>query len=182
MLKIICLVSAGIALCSTALAAPHERLTWDNVAGGELPAVLEETLNACIAEDVRARGHGAPCLVLMADVQPNAAHPDGSWAAASDLNEFWLAYWDVRLNEAYQSMRETYQVRNDVFEHADTLINRLRETQRHWINWRDAKCAFEGAYDPRGSRWRHLDPESCRLRLTAIRALELELMDATLSR
>lgn len=182
MLKIICLVSAGTALCSTALAAPHERLSWDDVAGGELPAALEETLNACIAEDIRSRGYGAPCLALMDHVQPSGAHPDGSWSAVRDLNAFWFAYWDLRLNEAYLRLRATYQARNDVFEQAATLINQLRETQRHWINWRDAKCAFEGAYDPRGSRWRHLDPESCRMGLTAIRALELELMDATLSR
>lgn len=183
MLKIISLIAAAIAVSASGLAEVQERLTWEDIESGDLPASLEKKLNECIKDDIFARGIGRPCLNLMGEFQPSVSHSMGSWFGASDDIAFWANYWRARLNEAEQGLRTTYQTRGDEINNADALIDQLRETQQHWGAWKNAKCAFETAYDPRGprSRWGLLEAPGCRMYLTAIRALELERMLASFS-
>ncbi len=49
------------------------------------------------------------------------------------------SYWDRLLNQSYGRLREN----------GDDLANRsLRDLQRQWLAWREARCAFEAAkYD-----------------------------------
>lgn len=54
--------------------------------------------------------------------------------------------WDAKLNEAYQSLRAQYQEQDaDRFEGAPSLADALRDMQRGWIGYRDARCEFEAA-------------------------------------
>lgn len=56
------------------------------------------------------------------------------------------ALWDAKLNEAYQFLRTEYQAPDaDRFEGAPALADALRDMQRGWIGYRDARCEFEAA-------------------------------------
>ena len=177
MIKFLISTIIAAAASAIAMAAPSQTLTWDDVERGELPAALEEVLNACIREDMLDRGNGTPCLTLTGQFQPDAPHANGDWFAMSVLNSFWTAYWNRRLNSAYRAMQVTYKAGGNL----QPLLDQLRDTQRRWIAWRDAKCAFDGAYEQNTSRWAKLKPGACRAHMTAVRALELELMAKVIS-
>jgi uncharacterized protein YecT (DUF1311 family) len=84
------------------------------------------------------------------------------------------AYWDDRLNRAYRSLYAVYtqQDTEDGFSPVK-LAPRLRDVQRVWITWRDAKCGL--AYDKfRGGSMGRITGADCHLQETAERALELE--------
>lgn len=54
--------------------------------------------------------------------------------------------WDSKLNEAYQTLRAQYQREDsDRMEGAPSLADALRDMQRGWIGFRDARCGFETA-------------------------------------
>jgi len=54
--------------------------------------------------------------------------------------------WDAKLNEAYQMLRSDYAALDaDRFEGAPALADALRDMQRGWIGYRDARCSFEAA-------------------------------------
>lgn len=85
-----------------------------------------------------------------------------------------LAYWDARLNESYRTLYAVYSEQDtaDGFSPIK-LAPRLRDVQRVWIDWRDAKCGL--AYDKyRGGTMGRITGADCHLQETAERALELE--------
>lgn len=85
-----------------------------------------------------------------------------------------LAYWDDRLNASYRALYALYtqQDTEDGFSPVK-LAPRLREVQRVWITWRDAKCGL--AYDKyRGGTMGRITGADCHLQETAERALELD--------
>ncbi|MCC5954931.1 MAG: DUF1311 domain-containing protein [Natronohydrobacter sp.] len=56
------------------------------------------------------------------------------------------ALWDAKLNDAYQFLRAEYQEQDkDRFEGAPSLADALRDMQRGWIGYRDARCEFAAA-------------------------------------
>ncbi|MEL6857576.1 MAG: lysozyme inhibitor LprI family protein [Pseudomonadota bacterium] len=169
------------ALVAIAVAAPNQTLSWEDVERGELPAALEEALNHCIQEDILDRGFGEPCLDLTGTFQPDERHAEGDWAAMRDLNRFWTTYWDKRLNKAYRAIRTIYASQAASVDTPQALLDQLRDTQLRWIAWRDAKCAFEGVYQQDTSRWAKLKPAVCQAQMTALRALELELIVSVIS-
>ena len=84
------------------------------------------------------------------------------------------AYWDDRLNASYRALYALYtqQDTEDGFSPVK-LAPRLRDVQRVWITWRDAKCGL--AYDKyRGGSMGRITGADCLLQETAERALELE--------
>ena len=54
--------------------------------------------------------------------------------------------WDVKLNEAYQALRSGYLEQDENrLQGAPALADALRDMQRGWISFRDARCGFETA-------------------------------------
>lgn len=73
------------------------------------------------------------------------------------------SYWDRLLNQSYGRLREN----------GDDLANRtLRDLQRQWLAWREARCAFEAAqYD--GGTYGNVVANLCFTSETARRAIDL---------
>ncbi|TVP72060.1 MAG: DUF1311 domain-containing protein [Rhodobacteraceae bacterium] len=54
--------------------------------------------------------------------------------------------WDAKLNDAYQMLRADYAAQDAArFEGAPAMVAQLRDMQRAWIGFRDARCGFEAA-------------------------------------
>jgi uncharacterized protein YecT (DUF1311 family) len=79
--------------------------------------------------------------------------------AACSIDE--ASAWDRRLNAAWARLRATLPQRD---------MAKLQAAQREWLAYRDHECAP----DPEGGTAALLTASSCHLRLTAIRAAELE--------
>ena len=54
------------------------------------------------------------------------------------------AWWDARLNDVYGQLLQQYDKQPEVAE-------RMRDMQRIWITYRDARCDYEGAQWGRGT-------------------------------
>ena len=87
-----------------------------------------------------------------------------------------LTYWDDRLNDTYRSLYAEYAEQDTADDFSPiVLAPTLREVQRVWITWRDAKCSLE--YDKyRGGSMGRITGADCHLQETAERALELEYL------
>ena len=73
------------------------------------------------------------------------------------------AYWDRLLNQSYGRLREN----------GDDLANRsLRDLQRQWLAWRQARCAFEAAQFE-GGTYANVVANLCFTSETARRAIDL---------
>jgi uncharacterized protein YecT (DUF1311 family) len=78
------------------------------------------------------------------------------------------AWWDARLNADYQTIRAAIDAES---------FAALRDAQRAWMGWRDAKCKFDYVYWREGTI-RSVMYASCQLETTARRAQELaDLVD-----
>ena len=85
-------------------------------------------------------------------------------------------YWDRMLNEVYQQLRAVMQMSDaelpdDLAVQADTL----RDMQRAWINYRDARCGHEASLWQGGTG---ASPAfiQCMMQLTAEQALYLSVL------
>lgn len=57
-----------------------------------------------------------------------------------------LSLWDDKLNAAYQQLRGDYADRDsERMEGAPAMADALRDMQRGWIGFRDARCSFAAA-------------------------------------
>lgn len=57
-----------------------------------------------------------------------------------------LTFWDNKLNAAYQTLRTDFATQDQSRPHAALpLAEGLRDMQRGWIGFRDARCSFEAA-------------------------------------
>ena len=74
--------------------------------------------------------------------------------------------WDSLLNDWYGSAREHL---------SGDLKRQLRDVQRAWIKWRDAKCGFERDM-MLGGTLGSVASAACAMETTAIRALELHFL------
>ena len=83
---------------------------------------------------------------------------DRDMAACTDAE---TAAWDKRLNAAFGRLRKGL---------APADFARLQAAQRGWLAYRNHECAL----DPDGGTAAFLAAASCALRLTAIRAAELD--------
>lgn len=55
-----------------------------------------------------------------------------------------LQYWDGLLNDNYQQLRATMQASDaDLPDHLAVQADGLRDMQRAWIAYRDARCGYE---------------------------------------
>lgn len=76
-----------------------------------------------------------------------------------------LKIQDNNLNKFYKSAMKTLEISNQT---------KLKETQKLWINYRDAKCNFYSALT--GGTMDTLNTASCFLTETSLRTKELELI------
>ena len=74
---------------------------------------------------------------------------------------------DIRLNKAYKKIME--QISGDRKE-------QLRNAQRYWIKFRDAKCSYYDSY-PNPGTMDYILANQCIMFTTTLRANELEFMD-----
>ena len=77
-----------------------------------------------------------------------------------------LAYWDGLLNQSYRRLRETG---------TDEQNAGLRDLQRQWLAWREARCDYEAALYEGGSL-ANVVANQCFTQETARRAIDLTAM------
>jgi uncharacterized protein YecT (DUF1311 family) len=80
-----------------------------------------------------------------------------------ECNTAETARWDKRLNASYKSLLATLNP-----ERQKALI----AAEVAWLKFRDSNCAF--VFDPQGGQAARMAANSCVLRMTAERTLELE--------
>lgn len=70
------------------------------------------------------------------------------WCLGAELD-----YWDGRLNAAYQTARDQLQKNDDEYwvEGTPKQADSLRDMQRAWITFRDARCTFERSFWSNGT-------------------------------
>lgn len=86
------------------------------------------------------------------------------------------AAWDMLLNREYQAAQGAARRADSDEPDARWAVRtqRLKEAQRAWIAYRDAKCASEGAVWGTGTM-RSTSVASCLMEMTARRTIELRI-------
>jgi uncharacterized protein YecT (DUF1311 family) len=87
---------------------------------------------------------------------------DGSTAEMVECLSRQTKVWDGRLNEAYQKLMQSTQ---------GAQREKLRATQRLWMQYRDANCAYYAAGEGTVSR---VEAAECMRSMTESRTQELE--------
>lgn len=132
-----------------------------------------------IAECFQSGGAAADCIGTAA--QACIDETPGGYSTAGMSGCFWAEneYWDGRLNATYQKVRAQAK-EMDVENGVGTLTSlsqadALRDMQRAWIPYRDAKCDYVRSQWGGGTGG---GPASaaCMMRTTAEQALFLETM------
>ena len=91
---------------------------------------------ACLQEAVGA-GEQHNCIGASANQCMTATPGGSSTVAMGGCLDLERAYWDARLNETYQLL---------LAQQADdpqAVTDNLRDMQRSWITYRDARCDYE---------------------------------------
>ena len=87
-----------------------------------------------------------------------------------------LQYWDGMLNEAYQQLRAVRQISDaELPDNLAVQAETLRDMQRAWIRYRDARCGHEASLWQGGTG---ASPAfmQCMMQLTAEQALYLSVL------
>lgn len=124
-----------------------------------------EVLRGCMENEADDRS----CINLIVDA---CADDDSPMNELRDCTGRETAAWDVILNEAYRSVRGTLREQDSESLDDLTLASDMREAQRKWIAWRDAKCGMEYQRFRTGTLGRDFYA-SCMQSMTAERAIEL---------
>lgn len=154
-----CLIGA-IAACAFSLPLAAQELQFD-------PA----SLDACL-ESISDGAQSNDCIGLAAAAcmgQPMGQTTPGMGFCLGAEHDLW----DAKLNAAFQTLRADYAAQDaDRFEGAPALAEALRDMQRGWIAFRDARCSFEAAqwYGGTGSSPAFL---GCVMQMTAEQTLYL---------
>jgi uncharacterized protein YecT (DUF1311 family) len=134
------------------------------------PAPTEACLAASPADPAACIGHAADACMT------ENSQGETTMGMGFCLSGEW-EWWDARLNAAYKDLMARHeagdaQIRAEGLEVA-RVAEALRETQRAWIAYRDAACDYERAQWAGGTG---AGPATagCLMRMTGVRALELE--------
>jgi uncharacterized protein YecT (DUF1311 family) len=93
--------------------------------------------------DCTAGDGGMACVGLAANSCMESSPGGYSTNGMSICTELELDWWDERLNRNYQLMRERARAFDaDTADYAPPQEEALKEMQRAWIPFRDAKCEF----------------------------------------
>lgn len=132
------------------------------------PAMAQDLVFSTAAVDqCLATGATDACIGLSADACQRDTPGGDSTLGMSGCLDRERAYWDGALNYYYQDLRARDAARADA----------LRDTQRAWIAWRDATCAYEAA-DYAGGTLAGVVTVDCLLRQTARQTLFLRAIHA----
>lgn len=116
---------------------------------------------------------GAQCIGLSANLCMEATEGGSSTYGMGGCLSREADYWDVRLNAAYQVQMQTARDNDAEFGLVQSQAEALRDMQRAWIAYRDARCAYEYSLWQGGTGG---GPASvaCFMQLTGEQALYLE--------
>jgi len=118
-------------------------------------------IEACIAKENGASGgRAANCIGAVRGSCDDAISAGGD-AAHATCADNETAAWDVILNRAWSTMPQAL---------GKERFAALRNVQKLWLSYRDAKCAF---LDEEQGAWGLMLEAACRLDETARRTLEL---------
>lgn len=129
---------------------------------GEPTQAETRRITACLAEARRRESPREDCIGKVIDrcmEQPGGHSTAGMRACA----ERELTIWDDRLNRHYQRLSKALDGK---------AARKLRDTQRLWIKWRDAKCEMPYVLFEGGTMAGPMSSD-CRMRTTGRRAIEL---------
>ena len=163
---VLCMAFAAGLASAGADEIPGTPSSEDDVAASHL-----DLLETCLADVATSERTEESCIGVSV-----YACLDGAVSTADMLGCIGpeLAYWDERLNQSYRALYSTYTEQDTADGFSPILLApTLREVQRVWITWRDAKCGLE--HDKfRGGTMGRITGADCHLQETAERALELE--------
>ena len=142
-------VIAALTLCATASADPLLTKSQITKAAREI--------EACIAK----QGDPAKCVGIIQGPCHDAITAGGE-AAHATCADNETAAWDVLLNKAWATLSANPD---------STSFALLKDVQRHWLAYRDAKCGYYKTTDT--SAWGLMIAAQCSLDETARRAREL---------
>ncbi|MEM7328052.1 MAG: lysozyme inhibitor LprI family protein [Pseudomonadota bacterium] len=154
-----------------------ELLTYEEIARQDPPYPFEAEVEACLEQDRLARGIGAHCIGLLGKYCPQEVPSRGVMGALA-CSTYMTQFWNKRLQTAYAETLDRYQALDRAHPDADPRAPLFESLQARWQAWRAAKCEFAFRADARRSHWRAMDKAACYYKLTAIRALELEQVNA----
>ncbi|MEO1642464.1 MAG: lysozyme inhibitor LprI family protein [Pseudomonadota bacterium] len=135
-------------------------------------------LQAFVTTEMCLNGEGAEadrapaCRGIIYEACPGNA---GSTQDMVECSASELKFWDGQLNANYRALMAAY-AEEDAFEGDDSpykLVPLLRDAQRAWIGYRDAKCEGFERNRFRGGTMGRLTAASCLSGMTADRAQEL---------
>lgn len=84
------------------------------------------------------------CVGLAAAACMTRTPGGSSTAAMTGCADLELRYWDDMLNQVYQRQRRDAAA-NDMQSSGPSSAEALRDMQRAWIPFRDARCAYEAS-------------------------------------
>ncbi|HHS83077.1 MAG TPA: DUF1311 domain-containing protein [Devosia sp.] len=142
------------------LVVPLHGANAQNIAFAPADAAL---LEACMANANTNAVHArSACIGAARNVC--ISEPDGTTTlGTTTCNQREAAWWDKLLNDNYSRLRSAL---------SPELFSALRDAQRAWITYRDAKCAFSYKMFEGGSI-RHVLFSDCMMQTTAARAIDL---------
>lgn len=139
-------------------------------ADNSTPSTGDVQMQQCLDGAGKTSVNTSSCAGTIIDACPGIK---GSTSDMVECIELELTFWDARLNAAYKNLRAVYAEQDQDEPDGMQLADELRDTQRAWIAWRDAKCSF--AYrEFRGGTMGRITGADCMNSMTAARAIELE--------
>lgn len=103
--------------------APTETCLWDSAHSDDKRSCIGRAASACMEQP---GGYSTVAMGFCLDQE--------------------LAYWDGMLNDAYGQLRQAMRAADDGLPtHLAIQASSLRDMQRAWIAYRDARCAHEAA-------------------------------------
>ena len=105
---------------------------------------------------------GAAAFAFAGDPGDPEASCDGSTYEMVECLKAKTAYWDKRMNAAYQETIKTIEPKQR---------EQLRAAQRLWVQYRDANCLYYGLGEGTIAR---IEAGECMRSMTEVRAKELD--------
>ncbi len=119
-------------------------------------------IEACLAKQAKSAKPAIRACVGLIKAECEEHVSAGGEAAHATCSDDETAAWDVLLNKRWAELSSTLD---------ENVFAALRNVQKLWLSWRDAKCAFLQTDDP--SMMGYMNAADCRMDETARRVLEL---------
>ena len=119
-------------------------------------------IEACLEKKLATKGRQLDCVGIIQGRCDDAISAGGE-AAHATCADNETAAWDVLLNKAWSDLPAFL---------GPARFAALKEIQKKWLDYRDAKCAFLNDMDNMGS-WGLMLKAQCKLDETARRTIEL---------